>query len=275
MDDALERALHLARRELGAGDVHVLPPTEEPPTAPNVVATRLPDGRIVVVTFDAEPDARDAVARRLEMLLGSFAGALDAAPPASRPPVRISLHDELRALAQRANALDAAVVDADSPVLWGSASTPARPRLAPVTLPKGEPPRDDASSPHVPVPEVSGQLPTAEAVELEDDAPPVPAPTLRALERVRDLDDLVHVKRGRPLRRVLQEGDDGALVLSFSGIYLLVLVYDGAFDELRAERAAQEALPRIESLVSALPPIEPDPQPMGAVVAFRRGKRRQ
>jgi len=42
----------------------------------------------------------------------------------------------------------------------------------------------------------------------------------------------------------------------------------------RAERAAQESLPRIERLVLALPPLDPDPQPMGGVVALRRPRRR-
>jgi hypothetical protein len=45
------------------------------------------------------------------------------------------------------------------------------------------------------------------------------------------------------------------------------------FDELRAERATHEALPRIERLVAALPPLDPEPQPMGGVIAFRRQRK--
>jgi hypothetical protein len=52
------------------------------------------------------------------------------------------------------------------------------------------------------------------------------------------------------------------------------MVFDGEFDELRAERAAQESLPRIERLVLALPPLDPDPQPVGGVAALRRPRRR-
>jgi hypothetical protein len=75
--------------------------------------------------------------------------------------------------------------------------------------------------------------------------------------------------KGRHLRHV-ERDKDFFLALSFSGIYILVLVFDASFDELRAERAATDALPRIERLVFALPPLDPDPpQPMGGVVALR------
>jgi hypothetical protein len=63
------------------------------------------------------------------------------------------------------------------------------------------------------------------------------------------------------------------LALSFSGIYLLCLVFDAPFDELRAERAAHESLARIERLVLALPPLDPEPQPMGGVISFRKRRR--
>jgi hypothetical protein len=76
------------------------------------------------------------------------------------------------------------------------------------------------------------------------------------------------------LRHVSREGSS-YLVLSFSSIYLLCMVFDGDFDELRAERAAHESLPRIERLVQALPPLDPDPQPMGEVVALRRPRQRR
>jgi hypothetical protein len=52
------------------------------------------------------------------------------------------------------------------------------------------------------------------------------------------------------------------------------VVYAEPFDELRAERAVADALPRIERLVLALPPQEPPPAPIAGVVAIRRGRRR-
>jgi hypothetical protein len=57
---------------------------------------------------------------------------------------------------------------------------------------------------------------------------------------------------------------------SFAGIYLLVLIFDAPFDELRAERAVLDALGRIERLVLALPPHDPDPTEGAGVVAMRR-----
>jgi hypothetical protein len=55
----------------------------------------------------------------------------------------------------------------------------------------------------------------------------------------------------------------------------LTLVFAAAFDELRAERAVLESLPRIERLVLALPPLNPEPPRQGAgVVSMRRPRRR-
>ncbi|MDB4937476.1 MAG: hypothetical protein JWP87_4448 [Labilithrix sp.] len=100
-----------------------------------------------------------------------------------------------------------------------------------------------------------------------------PEITRRAIASIRALPSLDLLHKGRHLRHVSREGSS-YLVLSFSSIYLLCMVFDGDFDELRAERAAQESLPRIERLVLALPPLDPDPQPMGGVVALRRPRRR-
>lgn len=100
-----------------------------------------------------------------------------------------------------------------------------------------------------------------------------PEITRRAIALIRALPSLDLLHKGKHLRHVSRE-DSYYLVLSFSSIYLLCMIFDGEFDELRAERAAQESLPRIERLVLALPPLDPDPQPMGGVVALRRPRRR-
>jgi hypothetical protein len=53
-------------------------------------------------------------------------------------------------------------------------------------------------------------------------------------------------------------------------------VFAGEFDELRAERAVLESLHRIERLVLALPPLDPDPPRQGAgVIAMGRPRRRE
>src|SRR5436190_2183296 len=126
-----ERFVSLAKRELAADDVRLLAIGEATPEAPNVLVTRLADGRHIVASFATAPKDRDALERRLSMLASTFADAL-AAPPSEktriRTPVATSLHEELKALAVRARAVDVVVVDGDSPVVWGCASVSARPR---------------------------------------------------------------------------------------------------------------------------------------------------
>ncbi len=82
------------------------------------------------------------------------------------------------------------------------------------------------------------------------------------------------MRRGGHLAHTVREADLGVLVRSFASIYLLVLAFDGTFDELRAERAVEDALPRIERLVLALPPLDPKPAPIAGVISLRRGRRR-
>jgi hypothetical protein len=55
---------------------------------------------------------------------------------------------------------------------------------------------------------------------------------------------------------------------------VLGVVFDHAFDEIRAERAVRDSLQRVERLVLVLPPLEPDPVPAG-VVALRGRRRRR
>src|SRR5690242_2709404 len=133
MDDVsvFERFVALAKRELAAEDVRILSHTETPPETSNVIVTRLFDGRHVVASFASEPKDREALTRRLDILGHTFADALinpGSERTRARPPVVSSLHEELKALAVRARAVDVAVIDIDSPVLWGCASVNASPR---------------------------------------------------------------------------------------------------------------------------------------------------
>jgi len=310
MDDVhvFERFLSLAQRELAADDVRILEHGQDPPDAENVVVARLFDGRHVVASFGDPPKDREALNRRLAMLAGTFADAL-AAPPSektrARQPVVTSLHEELRALAARARAHDVVVIDGDSPVVWGCASVKSRPSARTDLLLRDVSDRelsaqDEPSAPSLlhSVPDESGPLvdptaptgvlrmapPPAESAPMiahldDDDGDVAPVATSseitqRAIAAIRQLPSLDLLHKGRHLRHVARD-EAYYLVLSFSGIYLLCLVFDGEFDELRAERAAHESLPRIERLVLALPPLDPDPQPMGGVVALRRQQRRR
>ncbi|MDF2691975.1 MAG: hypothetical protein K0S65_358 [Labilithrix sp.] len=296
---AFERFVTLAKRELQADDVRMLALGETTPEADNVLVSRLEDGRHVVASFAEAPKDRDALERRLAMLTSTFSDAL-ASPPSerlrARPPVATSLHEELKALAVRARAIDVVVIDTDSPVVWGCASVPARPRARNELLLREVSDRELASrvdDESGPLQDVSAEVPS-EASREDQEYPaiaPVPAEsaavvselpdeaheseaTRRAVAAVRRLPALDGLHKGRHLRHVERDANF-LLAMSFSGIYILCLVFDGDFDELRAERAATDALPRIERLVFALPPLDPEPpQPMGGVVALRSRRRR-
>lgn len=291
---AFERFVALAKRELGADDVRLLAPTESAPEAPNVLVTRMGDGRHVVASFGEAPKDRDALERRLTILTESFAESL-AAPPSektrARPRVASSLHEELRALAVRARARDCVVIDVDSPVVWASASVPAKPRARSDLLLRDVSDRelssqvDDESGPlqdvvapaaeSTPAPLESSPMATTPD-EYDDDGVftgSEPEVTRRAIAAMRALPGIESLHKGRHLRHV-ERNRENYLALSFSGIYLLCIVFDAPFDELRAEKSAHESLPRIERLVQALPPLDPEPQPMGGVIALRSRRRR-
>jgi hypothetical protein len=272
----MERLMALVQRELGAESVRLLEATVNPPDADNVLYAKLPDGRRLAVAFEAAPKLRDVLERRLRMLTATFAQSLAEGPrsSASRPHLSGSLQQELRALAVRARALDAAVIDAHSPVLWGAGSQEvdkaaeekvprldvSNARLVQVAAPSSDVPLetepDDGSESLLPTP--------ARVREL----------TEKATDLVRDLPGLDALRKGGHVGEVVKGDDFVAMVRSFAAIYLLVVVYEGAYDEVRAERAVEDSLPRIEKFVLALPPLDPKPAPMAGVVSIRRGRRR-
>lgn len=267
-----ERFVALVKRELSAVDVRVLGPGEPAPDASNVLSAALPDGRVVVATFAEPPEQPTVVERRFAILATTFD---DAFPPPSRdrPQIRVSLHDELRALTRRAHASDAVVIDVDSPVVWGAGSSERYHEVDRALIRERDASRPELGGASAAFADASGTSLSAAAGD-DDENDTLPARTIRAIVEVRALPDIDSVKRGRPFRHAVSGGELGYLVLSFAGIYLAVIVFDGDFDELRAERAVQEAIPRIEALVEALPPLDPEPQPMGAVVSMRTRRRR-
>jgi hypothetical protein len=284
----------LVKRELGADDVRILDPADAPSPAPNVLYAPLVGGRQIAVTFVTAPDNPPALLRRLEILARTFAHALgDSEARASRPPISASLHDELKALARRAQAIDALVLDAHSPVVWGSAHAPVPQRHAHTIEGVGEAlerleesrrellrviheigTEPNGFGADEPEPEQDTDVPPApESVDVLSDNDDAPEVSHRAIQGVRELPGIPALRRGRPLVHVVREEDFGYVARSFAGIYLLVIVYDAQFDELRAERALVEAMPRIEGLVLALPPLDPGPAPTANVIAFRRRRR--
>ena len=291
----ITRFTALVKRELGADDVRILDALDEPSTAPNVLFAPLSGGKHVAVTFVTAPENAPALLRRLEILARTFAHALsetNGEGRPARPPVSASLHDELKALAQRARAIDAVVLDAHSPVVWGSAHAPTPQRHTHTIEAVGEAlERLEESRRELlrVIHEIGTEKPNglAGAEESQQDVIPQapisvdvlpvndgsPEVTHRAIHAVRELPGLPALRRGRPLLNVVREDDFGYVARSFAGIYLLVLVFDGPFDELRAERSLVEAIPRIEGLVLALPPLDPGPAPNANVIALRRRRR--
>ncbi len=130
----MEEFLAIVRRDLGAVDARLLDRGEEAPAEGFALTCDLPgDRRLVALFAEAPPDAA-ARLERLSMLASSFHAILETRErhrPARQPPA-LSLHEELAALAQRAGAVDAVVIDARSPVVWGTAGEErAAPSLAP------------------------------------------------------------------------------------------------------------------------------------------------
>jgi hypothetical protein len=262
-----ERFIALVCRELGAVSARILEPGDaaEPDSPPDEAAAArslrcdMGDGRWAIVTFAEVPADRDAKQRRLEMLVAAFdAIAVDEHPARrSRPPASTSLREELEGLCERAGATNALVIDANSPVVWGAAHPAGIVEVPP--LPSGP------------------NLPVEGGVENDGIAGGETATaSRRALRVVRGLPEVAALRRGKPLRYVERSGEGPLVAHAFASIYLLVVVFEPtkAFDELRAERAIVESLPRVERLVMALPPHEPDPTQGAGVIAMRRSRRR-
>jgi hypothetical protein len=278
VSDSLERLIALVRRELGAENVRVLGARDQTAEAENVLYADLPDGRHLAVAFASAPPAKEALLRRLAILTSTFAQSLELGGRGpSRPVPARSLQEELRAVAAKAHAVDAAVIDAHSPVVWGAASA-APESLPPDALPLVELSRARLTAPQAPL---SSESAVANAItDDDDDSEPLPPAerardlTERALAAVRALPGLGALRKGGHVAHTVRDKDLGVFVRSFASIYLLVLVYEATFNELRAERAVEDALPRIERLVLALPPLDPKPAPIAGVMAMRRGKKR-
>ena len=213
------------------------------------------------------------------MLVSTFSELMEApqdskAEGAARPSVAEALDEELRALAARAMAKDAMVIDAQSPVIWGATSGGARvdPRAGQddIRLLSRRELIDEIEH-SAPANEDAGEAPAPQGSPI----PPASSyPTLRAIEAVRAMPQLASLRRGGHLHQLTRDGDLGLLARSFAGIYVLVLVFEGTFDELRAERAVADSLRRIERLVLALPPLDPSPAPVAGVISLRARRRR-
>lgn len=246
-----QRLAQLIKRDLGAVEVGIRDIGERDATSiMHVIAVTIDEVRELVLCFDEAPSEPEAAQRRAEMLVDSFRDLLaeDDAERSPRVP-EILLHDELRALAEEAGAVDAVVIDAQSPVVWGDA-------FAASTTPQVVENVDNV----IAMPGVHLELP-GEAWRQRD-------VVRRAVDAVRALPQLGALPKGGAFSHHGQSEGSSFVARSFAGIYVLVVVFGDAVDDLRTERAVAAHLPRIERAVLALPPLEPEPA--GGAGAMRR-----
>lgn len=295
--DAEGRLSLILQRELGSSHVRFVRADEAPEASSSVLVCHVPSGPTVVVTFDEAPADHEAKARRMEMIVDSFADLLTAhATDAARhhraaAPAR-SLAGELSALAGRAGAMAALVVDARSPVVWGASD------LYDAGDDDGGEDTDVArlyrKAAHaglrfddlVSTPLLDTEAHGAEGDDADESGPqsdelgPEERAELwrrvllvrNALAAVRALPHVANLHKGEHLHETVRAPELSYTVRSFATIYMLLLVFERPFDELRAERSVAHALPTIERLVLALPPREPTP-PMAGVGVMRIRRR--
>jgi hypothetical protein len=77
------------------------------------------------------------------------------------------------------------------------------------------------------------------------------------------------VHRGESVRSVHHEAQYGYIARGFANIYQIIVIFAGPFSELHVESAVLHALPIIEELLFALPPVDPPPS-KGQVIRLRR-----
>jgi hypothetical protein len=284
------RFLDLLCKELDADDARAEFGGRDPDD-PRVLWTHLPGGWRLVAVFAAPPQDRQAKQDRLQHLVSGFSQTLSELPPppSPSPPVESvfkRLDASLEALRSRAGGVAVVIVDAHSPVLWGT-SDPQRPSedvhdLAHVgdalraALDAGIDLDAICSLEASDVPSrlrdlgVSSELASTlgHALFQRDET------ALRhhllgclAIARVRE-----ETRSVQGMRWAHHEPQFGYFVRSFANIYLLLVVFEGAFSELSVESAVVHALPAIEHLVMALPPLDPEPTASsgGRVIRLRR-----
>ncbi len=243
----------LIQRELGATRVELVAPemAADIPANDGALWVALPRGYTLLVEVPDTGADRMSLQEKLEVLVESFNETLaEALGGVERPRTAEALQAELQALTAAAGAVDAAVIDATSNVTWCAADA------------------DDAT------PHVTAEL--AQVIEFDPEkrrSSPAPArapkaPIVRAIEAVRGDSLIATLPKGGSLSHHDRNGPVPYVARSFGTIYVLILVFDAPFDELRAERALHARMGIIERLVLALPPLEPTP--IGAKAARNR-----
>lgn len=250
------RLLSLLERELSATRVFVAqaPPEGDVPFglsendgADTVLTAPIGRGLVLVVELGRRAADRAALSEKLAALVETFSDSLAVAGveeprgEAERPSAAVALHEELRALAEGAGASDAVVIDATSAVTWGAAEAV-----------------DPAPHVETPLAQVIHLDPNVRRISPKRTRGPRSA-TEKAIALVRALEATQTLPRGGTLSESARNAHPPHIARSFATIYVLILVFDAPFDQIRAERALQARLGIVERLVLALPPLEPTP----------------
>lgn len=281
-DQSWIKLLDLVCHKLGADDARI-EIGGKVPEDPRIVWAPIEEGRRLVAVFKAQPTDRASTEGRLLALLEGFRETLALPPePQGAVPSHLSreLDEALVGLASRTGAETIWIIDVHSPVLWGASELHAKgldfdamvmaaradQMLAEVKLSWAELlAASEASALEqlrvaglsgVKLRTVSEQLTTLAALtELGGLA--------AAGRRLRSARALVEIReraaRDRELMRSELRGPAiQCFAHSIAGQYQLVLVFDETYSPLHAEGHVQRALPHIERLLLALPPIDPD-----------------
>jgi hypothetical protein len=288
VDSSLRRFLEMVTRELGADDARAELGGRDPVT-PGVVFTNVADGWRLVAVFD-QPRAVHELSNaqtKLDRLAQSFTHTLvDLKPPspaanAALPARR--LDDALEGLRARTGGVAAVVIDGNSPVLWGSSEG----QRETVNV-------DDLARIGAALAVARDRGVSLDQLTVRDADLILNALRNRGIERsvdellaflvMREQDEIVvrhrlltalaiaavrvKVHRGDHARSVHHEAQYGYIARGLANIYQIVVVFAGPFSELHVESAILHAMPTIEELLFALPPVDPPPS-KGQVIRLR------
>ncbi len=277
---AVRQLLDVVRRELSADDAYIQIGGRISDD-PHLVECDLDTDVRLVARFAVAPDDPEDARRRLQTVSEAFAQTVQDSidrttqdVAVKRPAARRALTDALSVLAEGARAVLAIVVDVRSPVIWGCSDT----RLQLDDVDMAEEVADDLARTRS-----AGVDPRQSGADILETTEDRALARAVARLRARYVENPASARRDVLTARAIawargadpadasrHEADLGALVRRFSGIYRLVLVFDGPFSELVAEPITRRALPVVERLVANLPPL--DPTPKGARVVQLRPK---
>jgi hypothetical protein len=291
---SLTRLLDVIRRDLGAIDARAEIGGRDPED-PRVVFCRLAPEWRIVACFEQPPADREHLTERLRALTETFKGVApsgDEFVAIGRELATRRLDDELELLADRAGAVAAVVIDAQSPVIWGTSTTRRVEEDVDAAVATAEA-LEAADRAEIDFADLLERDPDAARARLAEHGVDARIATFLAREaervrresrrsgsawrqhlllaraiaavRKRQADDVAN------LREMVRHEHWAYLARSFASIYCLVLVFDEKFSELHAEGAVVHALPHVERLVLALPPIDPPPRP-GKLISLKSNR---